>query len=55
MTDTRESIQQELEEALEDFRKGVADREQIKLLAWSTCIEQERLERMQNSPYWRQT
>jgi len=41
-------LQHEAEEALEDFRQGVADPEQIKLLAWLTCVDERLLARVNN-------
>ena len=37
--DMNRDLEQQAIEALEDFRQGVADQEQIKLLAYLTCVD----------------
>lgn len=44
-------LEQEAVEALEDFRQGIADQEQIRFLAWLTTVDPRLLERMNNGKH----
>lgn len=46
--DINRDLEHEAIEALEHFREGVADPEEIKLLAWLTCVDERLLSRVNN-------